>query len=49
LFFLSYRLQYSFSSLCVCCFNNMLWVSSILVKSVWCSGGFLYLDGHSFL
>jgi hypothetical protein len=23
--------------------------SSILVKSVWCSGGFLYLNGHSFL
>jgi hypothetical protein len=30
-FFLSYSLQYSFSSLCICCINdNMLWGSSIL-------------------
>jgi hypothetical protein len=28
----------------VCCGG-----SSILVKSVWCPGGFLYLNGHSFL
>jgi hypothetical protein len=36
-FFLSYRLQYSFSILCGYCFNdNILWGSTILVKSVWC-------------
>jgi hypothetical protein len=29
-FFLSYSLQYSFSGLCNCCFNDMLWGSSIL-------------------
>jgi hypothetical protein len=46
-FLLSYNLQYSFSILCVYCFkNNILWGSSILVKSVWCPGGFLYLDGQ---
>jgi hypothetical protein len=44
----SHSLQYSFSSLCACCFNNnMSWGSSILVKSVWCPGGFLYLDGQA--
>jgi ABC-type glycerol-3-phosphate transport system permease component len=49
-FFLSYSLQYSFSSLCTCCFNgNMPWSSCILVWSVWCSGGLLYLYGHRFL
>jgi hypothetical protein len=38
-----------FSVLCVYCFNyNMLWGSSILVKSVWCSGGFLHLNGQNF-
>jgi hypothetical protein len=43
LFVLSlYSLQYSFSILCACCFNdNMLLCSFILVKSVWCPGGFL--------
>jgi hypothetical protein len=47
LFFLSYRLPYSFSILCACCFNdNMLWGGSILVKSLWCSGGFLYLQNR---
>jgi hypothetical protein len=50
IFFFSYSLQYSFSILCACCFNdNMSWGSSILVKSVWCPGGFLYLNGCSFL
>jgi hypothetical protein len=50
LLFLSYSLQYFFSSLRSCCFNeNMALGSSILVKSVWCHGGFLYLNGHSFL
>jgi hypothetical protein len=50
LFFLSYRLQYSFSLVCACCFNdNMSWGTSILVKSVWCPGGFLYLNGQNFL
>jgi hypothetical protein len=35
-FFLSYSLQYSFSVLCACCFNdNIPWGGSILVKSVW--------------
>jgi hypothetical protein len=48
--FFPYSLQYSFSILCACCFNNnMLWDSSILVKSVWCPGGFLYPNGHIFL
>jgi hypothetical protein len=33
-----------------CGFNyNMLWGSSILVKSVWCFGCFLYLNGPIFL
>jgi hypothetical protein len=42
--FFSYSLQYSFSSLCICCFNdNMPWGSSILVSSVWCSGGLFHL------
>jgi hypothetical protein len=27
----------------------MLWRGSILVKSVWCPGGFLYLNGKNFL
>jgi hypothetical protein len=27
----------------------MLWVGFILVKSVWCPGGFFYLDGRKFL
>jgi hypothetical protein len=27
----------------------MLWGGSILVKSVWCPGGFLYLNGQNFL
>jgi hypothetical protein len=27
----------------------MSWGDFILVKSVWCPGGFLYLNGHSFL
>jgi hypothetical protein len=50
LFFLSYRLQHSFSTFCVFCFNdNMSCGSSILVRSLWCPGGFLYLNGHSFL
>jgi hypothetical protein len=50
LFFLSYSLQYSFSILCACYFNdNKSWGSSILVKSVWCPGALLYLNGHSFL
>jgi hypothetical protein len=50
LFFVSYCLQCSFSVLCVRCFNdNMLWGSSILVKSLWCPGSFLYLNGHNFL
>jgi hypothetical protein len=50
LFFTSYSLQYSFFILCACCFNdNMSWESSILVKSVWFSEGFLYLNGHKFL
>jgi hypothetical protein len=50
LFFLSYNLQYSFFSLCTCCFNdNMSCGSSTLVRSVRYSGGFLYLNGHSFL
>jgi hypothetical protein len=42
--------QYSLSILCACCFNdNMSLGSSILVKSVWCPEGFLYLNGHNFL
>jgi hypothetical protein len=50
IFFLSYSLQYSFSILCACGFNdNMLWGGSILIKSVWCLGGFLYMNGHNFL
>jgi hypothetical protein len=50
LFFLSYRLQYSFSGLCICCFNdNMPWDRSILVWSVLCSGGLLQLHGNRFL
>jgi hypothetical protein len=49
-FFLSHSLQYSFSCHCTSCFNdNMSWGSSILVKSIRCSGGFLYMNGHSFL
>jgi hypothetical protein len=48
--FLSYSLQYSFSILCSYCFNdNMSWGSPILVKFVLCPGGFLNLNGHSFL
>jgi hypothetical protein len=27
----------------------MPWEGSILVKSVWCPGGFLYLNGQNFL
>jgi hypothetical protein len=27
----------------------MLWGGSIVVKTVWCPGGFLYLNGQSFL
>jgi hypothetical protein len=49
LFFLSYRLQYSFSVLCACWFNNHIPLGgSILVKSVWCPGGFVYLNGQNF-
>jgi hypothetical protein len=49
-FLLSYCLQYSFFVLCASCFNgNMPWRGSILVKSVWCPGGFLYLNGTHFL
>jgi hypothetical protein len=29
--------------------DDMSWGSSTLVKSVWCPGGFLYLNGQSFL
>jgi hypothetical protein len=48
--FLSYCLQYFFLVLCASCFNdNMRWRGSIFVKSVWCPGGFLYLNGHLFL
>jgi hypothetical protein len=50
LFFLSYSLHYSFSALYACCFDdNMPWGGSILVKSVWCPGGFLYLNEQIFL
>jgi hypothetical protein len=48
-FFLSYSLQYSFSVLCNCFNDNMLWRGLILVKSVWCLRGFLYLNGQNFL
>jgi hypothetical protein len=50
IFFLSSSHQHSFSSLCACCFNdNMSWNSPILVKFVWCPGGFLNLNGQNFL
>jgi hypothetical protein len=50
LFFLSYSLQYPFSVLCACCLNdNILSGGSILVKSVWCPRGFLYLNRQNFL
>jgi hypothetical protein len=49
LFFPSYNLQYPFSTLCACFNDNMSWGSSIFVKSVWCAGGFLCQNGHSFL
>jgi hypothetical protein len=49
-FFLSYSLQYFFSVPYAYCFDdNMPWVGSVLVKSVWCPGGFLYLNGQNFL
>jgi hypothetical protein len=42
--------QPSLSVLCACCFNdNMLWRGSTLVKSVWCPGGFLYLNHQNIL
>jgi hypothetical protein len=44
-FFLSYSLQYSFSVLCACCFNDdMLWGGSAC-----CPGSLLYLNGKNFL
>jgi hypothetical protein len=50
LLFLSYSLQHSFSVLFASISNdNMPWRGSILVKSVWCPGGFLYLNGLLFL
>jgi hypothetical protein len=40
----------SFSVLCASCFNdNMQWRDSNLAKTVWCPGGFLYLNGQLFL
>jgi hypothetical protein len=49
-FFSFYRLQYFFSVLCACCFNDsMLWGGFILVKSLWCPGGLLHLKGQNFL
>jgi hypothetical protein len=49
LIFLSYNLQYSFLVLCATCFNyNMPWRVSVLVMSVWCSGG-LYMNGQLLL
>jgi hypothetical protein len=49
-FFLSYSLPYSFSVFYVFCFDdNMPQGGSIMVKSVWCSGRFLYLNGQLFL
>jgi hypothetical protein len=49
-FLLSYSLQYAFSVLGACCFSdNMLWRGSVLVYSVWYSGGFPYLNGQNFL
>jgi hypothetical protein len=42
LFVFSYSLQYYFSVLCACYFNdNVPWGGSISVKSAWRSGGFL--------
>jgi hypothetical protein len=50
LFFFSYSLRYSFSILCVCCFNdNMLWGCSVFMKSVWCPVAVLHLNGQNFL
>jgi hypothetical protein len=50
LIFVSYSLQCCFLVLCDNCFNdNMAWRGSILVVSVSCSGGSLYLIGHLFL
>jgi hypothetical protein len=49
-FFSLLQTQYSFSVLCACCFNDyMTSESSVLIKSVWCPGGFLYLTGKNFL
>jgi hypothetical protein len=47
--FISYSLHYYFTVLCACFNDNMSWGGSILVKSVWCTGGFLYLNGKNFL
>jgi hypothetical protein len=50
LVFLSYSLQYFFSFLYGYCFNdNMQLEGSILVKSIWCPGDILYLNGQNFL
>jgi hypothetical protein len=41
---------FSLTAFCTYCFNdNMPWGGSILVKSVWCPEGFLYLNGQNFL
>jgi hypothetical protein len=50
LFVFSHSFQYSFSVICSSCFNdNMPWTDSILVKPIWCPGGFCTWIDKSFL